>query len=271
MDDKFTRLSIKADRSGIAVYVPAHMSTDDICSELYSRFSHNICALEKKGTVAVTFRGDSPTETESCRIVDFLNSMDMNNVSFRYERETKEGTKEKKIELCKKIVTEPIYDNSDMIHKGFQRYYDKSCENNSGINANKKNIPYIFIGDIGRKQTLEIKGNVIIIGNVARDAKVISGKSIIIIGALYGTAIAGRCNGAGVVRGNMHNSNSTGSTGSTNRNRIYTNDSFVLAMHMSPKFLQIGTVGSETPYIENYADSSVLATNDGTTISITYI
>ena len=77
----------------------------------------------------------------------------------------------------------------------------------------RKDIPYIFIGDIGRKQTLEIKGNVIILGNVAREAKVVSGRNIIVIGGLYGTAIAGKSNKY---------------------------DSFVLAMYMAPKFLQIG-------------------------------
>ena len=80
MEDKITRLSIKADRSGIAVYVPAHMSMDEICSELYRRFSHNACAFEKKGTIAVAFRGDAPTEAESHMIIDFLNDLDKNKL-----------------------------------------------------------------------------------------------------------------------------------------------------------------------------------------------
>ena len=40
---------------------------------------------------------------------------------------------------------------------------------------------------------------------------------------------------------------------------------------MAPKFLQIGNARSEFPNIRNYSDSSVVAANDGTSISITYI
>lgn len=38
MDGRIDRLSIKADRSGIAVYIPECMSVQDICSELYKRY-----------------------------------------------------------------------------------------------------------------------------------------------------------------------------------------------------------------------------------------
>ncbi len=231
MEDKITRLSIKADRSGIAVYVPAHMSTDEICTELYRRFSVNAYAFEKKGTVAVTFRGNRPTDTESYRIIDFLNGLDMSNVLFRLGQKSEHNITEKYIEPIPGSILKNIYEPQDItVHK------------NRGFTD--KNIPYIFIGNIGRKQTLEIKGNIIIIGNVARDAKVISGRNIIVIGDLYGTAIAGKCSKG---------------------------KSFVLAMHMEPRYLQIGKGRSETPDIVNYPDSSVVAANDGTSISITYI
>ncbi len=262
MEDKITRLSIKADRSGIAVYVPAHMSMDEICSELYRRFSHNACAFEKKGTIAVAFRGDAPTEAESHMIIDFLNDLDMNNVSFRYKKEsgsTKTDNYNKYTETFCDSAIRSGYENVTHVSK----FTENSIDNHIGSQMNmfrgtgitnddsiynkkyaRKDIPYIFIGDIGRKQTLEIKGNVIILGNVAREAKVVSGRNIIVIGGLYGTAIAGKSNKY---------------------------DSFVLAMYMAPKFLQIGNARSEFPNIRNYSDSSVVAANNGTSISITYI
>ena len=43
--DGMDRLSIKADRSGIVVYVPAAMSVNDICCDLYCRILDNISAL----------------------------------------------------------------------------------------------------------------------------------------------------------------------------------------------------------------------------------
>ncbi len=231
MEEKFTRLSIKADKTGIAVYVPAHMSTDEICTELYHRFSVNAYAFEKKGTVAVSFRGNRPSETELYKIINFLNNLDMSNVSFRLGQEFENVTTAKYIEPSCGDILKNVYDPQDSI-----------CHKKCGVTD--KNIPYIFIGNMGRKQTLEIKGNIIIIGNVARDAKVISGKNIIVIGDLYGTAIAGKCS---------------------------IGNSYVLAMHMEPRFLQIGRGRSENPDIINYPKSSVVATNDGTSISITYI
>lgn len=39
--DGMDRLSIKADRSGIVVYVPAAMSVNDICCDLYCRILDN--------------------------------------------------------------------------------------------------------------------------------------------------------------------------------------------------------------------------------------
>ena len=46
MDGRIDRLSIKADRSGIAVYIPECMSVQDICSELYKKILRNIRAFD---------------------------------------------------------------------------------------------------------------------------------------------------------------------------------------------------------------------------------
>lgn len=230
MEGKITRLSIKADKSGIAVYVPAHMSMDEICSELYHRFSLSAGALEKKGSVSVAFKGKKLSESESYKIIDFLNNMEMNNISFIYDR--------------KSDITIDRHDAlyNDRIMKTTYQSNEKVVD--SVIRRDAREIPYIFIGNIGKKQTLEIKGNVIIIGNVAREAKVISGGNIIVIGDIYGTVIAGKGGGEKY---------------------------FVLAMHMEPRYLQINKVKALLPNITNYDNSSVLATNDGTAISITYI
>ena len=230
MEGKITRLSIKADKSGIAVYVPAHMSMDEICSELYHRFSLSAGALEKKGSVSVAFKGKKLSESESNKIIDFLNNMEMNNISFIYDRKS-DITIDRHDALYNDRIMKTTYQSNENVV-------------DSVIRRDAREIPYIFIGNIGKKQTLEIKGNVIIIGNVAREAKVVSGGNIIVIGDIYGTVIAGKCGGEKY---------------------------FVLAMHMEPRYLQINKVKTLLPNITNYDNSSVLATNDGTAISITYI
>ena len=78
MDGRIDRLSIKADRSGIAVYIPECMSVQDICSELYKKILRNIRAFEKCGSVYVAFKGTSLSHDETEEILQFLNDIDTN-------------------------------------------------------------------------------------------------------------------------------------------------------------------------------------------------
>ena len=70
--DGMDRLSIKADRSGIVVYVPAAMSVNDICCDLYCRILDNISAFQKKGTVCISFRGCTLERGDTEEIISFL-------------------------------------------------------------------------------------------------------------------------------------------------------------------------------------------------------
>lgn len=80
--DGMDRLSIKADRSGIVVYVPAAMSVNDICCDLYCRILDNISAFQKKGTVCISFRGCTLERGDTEEIISFLNSIDKIHVRF---------------------------------------------------------------------------------------------------------------------------------------------------------------------------------------------
>ena len=228
MDGRIDRLSIKADRSGIAVYIPECMSVQDICSELYKKILRNIRAFEKCGSVHVTFKGVSLSQDETKEILQFLNDIDMVNVSFIIKSDDVQYKEDE--------------NEADVVHM------KKVCPGGASVSAPadawSMEKPYIFRGDLGRKQTLEIKGNVIILGDVAKDAKVVSGKSIIVFGELAGTAVAGR---------------------------ISSERSFVMAMHMVPRMIQIGRSRIFSPKIKGDTLSPMIAANDGNTINITYI
>lgn len=228
MDGRIDRLSIKADRSGIAVYIPECMSVQDICSELYKKILRNIRAFEKCGSVHVTFKGVSLSQDETKEILQFLNDIDMVNVSFIIKSDDVQYKEDE--------------NEADVVHM------KKTCPDGASVpapaDAWSMEKPYIFRGDLGRKQTLEIKGNVIILGDVAKDAKVVSGKSIIVVGELAGTAVAGR---------------------------ISSERSFVMAMHMVPRMIQIGRSRIFSPKIKGDTLSPMIAANDGNTINITYI
>lgn len=228
MDGRIDRLSIKADRSGIAVYIPECMSVQDICSELYKKILRNIRAFEKCGSVYVTFKGVSLSQDETKEILQFLNDIDMVNVSFIIKSDDVQYKEDE--------------NEADVVHM------KKACPGGASVpapaDAWSMEKPYIFRGDLGKKQTLEIKGNVIILGDVAKDAKVVSGKSIIVVGELAGTAVAGR---------------------------ISSERSFVMAMHMVPRMIQIGRSRIFSPKIKGDTLSPMIAANDGNTINITYI
>lgn len=234
MEVNTTRLSIKADKDGISVHIPQVMPVDDICRRLRKRFSENAGAFRKSGTVPVSFKGGELTHEQSGMIIDFLNSIEGLNVCFVKREEPMAHTcRQGRTLLCLPDVQREqtvLYGGSDAVCAG-QMYADVR--------------PYIFRGDIHRKQTLEIKGNVIILGNVARDAVVISGRSIIVVGELAGTAIAGRVTG---------------------------NRAFISATDMNPKMLKIGRTSCICPEIRRgFAPLSAVATNDNNAISITYI
>ena len=91
---------------------------------------------------------------------------------------------------------------------------------------------------------LSTKGNVIILGDVARDARVVSGKNIVVVGELAGAAIAGK---------------------------LAAGNNFIIAMRMCPQLLQIGKAKSTGIRLPGAKRMPMIATNDEGIINITYI
>ncbi len=234
MDGKTKKISIKADKTGMVVCIDEIMSAQDICCELYQKFYNNKDAFMQGGMVNISFRGCVPDMYDQEMVIDFLNNLDIIHVTFRLRDDTGLNIPVKKIGTSR--VTE--------VHS--ENYYGHAPDRGSRHITGSTMIgekPYIFKGNIHRKQTLEIKGNVIILGNVARDATVISGKSIIVIGRMAGTAIAGKMN----------------------------SDSFILALYMDPQFLQIGDSNDSCQSLRHPEPYPMIATNDDNIINITYV
>lgn len=229
MDGKIDKLTIKADRSGIVIYIPQSMTLNDICFELYRKITDNVRAFQKTGTIHVSFNGQELSDFQAEKIVDFLNSIDVVHVSFVL------GSKIKEKKSDGSVTDVTCFD-----HLPASQIPGKYSHISTVISEK----PYVFRGNINKKQTLEIKGNVIIIGDVARDATVVSGKSIIVIGSLLGNAIAGR----------------------EEQKRSY-----IMAMRMSPQKLQIGKAGCRYPQIKDYLKLPMIATNEYNLINITYL
>ena len=227
--DGMDRLSIKADRSGIVVYVPAAMSLNDICCDLDCRILYNISAFQKKGTVWISFRGCTLERGDTEEIISFLNSIDKIHVRFAAKPDIDQYT------------GSGVRDDGD--REPQQAKVSMALPDMTKTHSDNER-PYIFRGDIGRKQTLEIRGNVIILGDVARDARVVSGKNIVVVGELAGAAIAGK---------------------------LAAGNNFIIAMRMCPQLLQIGKAKSTGIRLPGAKRMPMIATNDEGIINITYI
>lgn len=226
------RLSIKADRQGIVVYIPDSFTVNDICCQLHKRFLDNIGAFQKSGVVNVSFMGCGLTSVQADKIIEYMNSLDMLQVQFRHT-----GVRTVN-EACL-----PAFADEDAPRTRTATY--GSTQQRVDMHPVFSDKPYIFRGSISRRQTLEIRGNVIILGDVSRDATIISGKSITVIGELAGTAVAGR---------------------------LAPSDSFITATDMMPRMLQIGRAKLAFPDVKKQAGSvAAIATNDNNSINITYI
>lgn len=223
MEGDIGKLTIKADRGGIVVYVPENMTVDWICRCLYLKFSENARAFQNEGSIGVSFRGSPLTHAQEKRIVDFLNGIEILHVRFVLAKGKSPAEKS---------------ENSEVSHVLYPASYAPHL---SSVGVRRDEKPFVFRGDIGRRQTLEIKGSIIVIGNVARDATVTAGKSITVIGRLSGTAIAGKQALSGC---------------------------FISATDMRPKLLQIGKVRGSLP---EASGRSAVAVSEGGTIRVTYI
>lgn len=228
MDGNSEKLTIKADKSGIVICINKDMTRDEICFELYRKIMDNIGAFKKSGTIYVSFNSMHIGLSLAQDILDFLNSLDEVRVIFRIKEEYLDRLTHTLSEASDTAASS----KAAMPVKDFSLLGDTSEK------------PYIFRGDIKKRQTLETKGNIIIIGDVLKDATVVAGRNIIIIGSLYGNAIAGR---------------------------VSCNYSYIIALDMLPQKLAIGKASLTCPRIKNKLNLPMIATNEYDLINISYV
>ncbi len=224
-------VTIKANSHGIVVVTDRSLSYDNMVSAVKSKFKQCKNIFSDSCNMPVTIKGPSLTEEEYQRLLEQLNHIDGINTHF---------TERKKEAIVVSGNKKPVFTSSSDKLKTAEKAICRSAA--PEISGN-----YIFKGTLKSGEELSIKNSVIIMGDVEKDASVISGGNIIVLGSLMGRAIAGKNN-------------------SPSR--------FILALYMKPEYIQIGNIShtfSKQNNKKNATDEAVIAYKSGNTILIEHV
>lgn len=225
-----TDVIIKANSHGIRIIFHNDDPLEQLLVDIKEKLQHQNAFLKKEGKIPVSFEGRELNREEIMQILFALNHLPETEVEFICDIPDK-GTED----LCDQIDIPPHRpkhrQTATVEHAAHAEHAIKHWNPAADTAAsNKKESPddpagqtvsssednnLFFYGNIRSGQTLEVKKSIIIIGNVEKRAKIISGGNIIILGSLQGSAVAGK---------------------DLQKKR------FVLALTMEPVHIKIGTV-----------------------------
>lgn len=189
-----TDVIIKANGQGIIVMLNNRISFEDLISSVRQKFMKSMSHFKEKGSVYVSFQGRILSEEEISKLFHVINHIP--GIDIRFIRKNEKNN-------------ETMSDTALIIPPHSSKEFAENFITTPGI----RNL--FYVGQLKSGQILEVKKSIIVLGDVWQGAKIISGGNIIIIGNLYGTAVAGR---------------------------DHQQKRFVLAQNMQPVHIQIGNV-----------------------------
>ncbi|HJA93880.1 MAG TPA: septum site-determining protein MinC [Candidatus Eisenbergiella merdipullorum] len=185
---------IKSFRNGIRLYLDETMEFDALAAEVAKKF-RQAAPFFQDASVAVSFEGRRLTPAQEAGLVKVITENSGLEVTCLIGKEEEDGT---------------LYARA--VESAFQRFLER------------ENTGRFYRGTLKRGQILEATGSVVLIGDVCPGACVISSGSVVVLGALRGTAISGGDGRAG---------------------------SFIAALEMTPEKLKIGDFKYLTQEKEN--------------------
>ncbi len=183
-----SKVVLKSYKNGIKVLMDPDTGIEDIRNELI-RHLKDSSDFFRDARVVMSFEGRRLSAEEEISLVNAVNDNSSVRVICTVGHDEKTG-----------------------------REYVHAIEKTSEHASMLDNMAQIYRGSIASGQTMETENSIVIMGDVAEDASVISNRDIIILGALYGAAFAG-----GDERGHH----------------------FIAALDLSPQLMKIGTVTYE--------------------------
>lgn len=216
-----TDVIIKANSHGIRIIFHNDDPLEQLLVDIKEKLQHQNTFLRKEGKIPVSFEGRELSKNEIRQILFALNHLPETEVEFVCDIPDKETG-----DLCNQIDIPPhrakhrqpvVEHTENAINSEATAFAPEtaSLEKKEKSVQLKEDSTLFFYGNIRSGQTLEVKKSIIIIGNVEKRARIISGGNIIILGSLQGSAVAGK---------------------DMQKKR------FVLALTMEPVHIKIGTV-----------------------------
>ncbi len=184
-----TDVIIKANSHGIRIILSNEYPLENLIEEIKSRLYKYDSLLKKDGNVYISFEGRALSREEIDTILFELNGIPDIGVNFIYKSEEIPKTVSKP-QAGKKIPSAPKPETQANETMTVKELHNHTGRKENDINNCSEAL--FFHGNLLSGQILETKKSIIIIGNVERNARIISGGNIIIIGSLKGEAIAGR-------------------------------------------------------------------------------
>ncbi|MCD8231310.1 MAG: septum site-determining protein MinC [Clostridiales bacterium] len=179
---------IKSNKYGIQLFLDPDMPFEELLPAVAQKFEDS-AKFFKDAKLAVSFEGRELSAEENYRLVDAITSHTDITI------------------IC-------IVDNEQSHADRFKQQIDTYYESIAGKEGE------FYRGSLRSGQVLESVSSIVIVGDVAAGARIISQGNIIVLGALQGNAYAGAAGNAGC---------------------------FVAALDMNPSQLQIGDVHAKIP------------------------
>ena len=185
---KTNNVIIKSLPNGVSVHLQDDVPMEELLEEVVFKFRES-ARFFKKAKIALTFEGRSLSSEEEIAIIQAITSVCDMQI------------------MC--LVGKDDETNQILYKALRQLKFDKL-----------EQTAQIIEGDLKNGASIELESNILLLGSVNPGCKITSSRNIIILGGLYGSAVAG-------TSGEEH---------------------FIFSLHSSPEYLQIGTVCDQTLY-----------------------
>lgn len=190
-----TGVVIKANSHGIRVILNSDEPLENILKDIRRKLYSSQTLLKKNGNVYVSFEGRKLNQNEINLILDEMNSLPDTGVSFVCRGQT--GYEQDMLLIPPHTRGNTVIsENAVGEENASADYIKKICKADNNIQSQSDSDDRLnnlfYYGNLENGQTFETNKSVIIIGDVCKNARVISQGNIIVLGKLSGTAIAGR-------------------------------------------------------------------------------
>lgn len=172
---------IKGNKYGFLIVLNPAIPFEDLVVETAAKFHELKQFFGSKKAVAVSFEGRILTQEEQNRLIDVIVENSGLNISYLIDGACAYETRFAKALLESGYVEELSGEDQE----------DSSFEEKAENRAKDTEDGQFYRGNLRAGQTLEVRGSIVVIGDICQGAKIIAGGNIVVIGSVRGEICAG--------------------------------------------------------------------------------